>query len=348
MHTLRLKGERDVTVCAPLRALVLFLCLAVVLLWSPVASAHGKSRSAKRYSKRSAKTSVVQRERFAVVNVPFSDVFGQGSESSEHITEVLLGDEFRVVSERGEWAFGYIPSQMDYRGWIKKENLLFSPVDYPAKNSSFVLVKSAQTMLTRRDGSSLSVFAGTRLPLMKNDTWRYEVLLPDGSRGYVPAAAAWISSGPSPADVTADDILEASKFHAANYKWGGITSGGMDCSGFVYTSFRVNGIFLKRDSYLQAEEGVNVSQTELQPGDLVFFQSPRAKRITHVGIYIGNGNFIHSSRGKKGVAVSSLSDEPFKHTYAGARRILSRTNKTARLGCTGETCRSAASDNGRT
>jgi len=61
---------------------------------------------------------------------------------------------------------------------------------------------------------------------------------------------------------------------------------------------------------------------ELKAGDLVFFKSERANRITHVGIYIGNGNFIHSSKGKKGVAVSSLSDDHFRNNFAGARRVL--------------------------
>ena len=312
------------------RALVFFICCVMVFCLPLSSSARGKSRKYTPRSRRAPAHSVKQQEKVAFVNVPYSSVFGRGSESAEHVTEVLLGDEFRVIGESDGWYYGYIPSQKDYRGWIRAGNLLFTTSAPATESSTYVIVKSAQTMLTLRDGSSMTVFAGTRLPMLKNHGWRYEVLLPDGSRAYLPADSSSPEKGLAAAEISPNDILAASKFNQADYKWGGITSGGMDCSGFVYTSFRINGIFLKRDSYLQAEEGSDVSADQLQPADLVFFRTSKAKRISHVGIYIGNGNFIHSSRSKKGVAISSLSDEPFKHMFAGARRILSRPSKTVR------------------
>ncbi len=269
-----------------------------------------------------------RKERSAIVSTPSSDVFSRNSKESERVTEVLLGDEFRVTKEDKDWAYGYIPSQKGYSGWIRKEDISFSPALSAAKDKPFVRVKNAKARITFRDGSFLNVYAGTRLPLLSKDTRRYEVVVPDGSTGYLPAEAAWIENELHAKEVTAADILQASKFHGSDYKWGGITSGGMDCSGFVYTAFRLNGIYLKRDSYLQAEEGADVPIDELKAGDLVFFKPARASRITHVGIYIGDGNFIHSSRGKRGVAVSSLSDGHFKNDFAGARRVLNSIGDT--------------------
>lgn len=315
----------------------IFLCLVTVFLWSSFASAGRPSHKAK-YAKKKVEKTVdagktgSYKERSAIVSIPSSDVFSRNSQGSERVTEVLLGDEFTVIKEDKDWAYGYIPSQKGYRGWIKKDNISFSsPNSSPGKDKTFVEVKNAKARITFRDGSFINVYAGTRLPLLNKDNRRYEVVVPDGSTGYLPLEAAWMESERIGKEVTAEDILQASKFHGSDYKWGGITTGGMDCSGFVYTAFRLNGIYLKRDSYLQAEEGLDVPITELKAGDLVFFKSEKTGRITHVGIYTGNGNFIHSSRGKKGVAVSSLSDEYFKNHFAGARRVLTRLDSAVRM-----------------
>lgn len=312
------------------------LCLAAVFLWSSLASAGKPSSPAKHPRKKVEKTAVTDKtvrseEKPAIVNVASSEVFSRNSRESERITEVLLGDEFRVVREDKEWVYGYIPSQKGYSGWIRKESLAFSGDNSPFKDKAYVQVKNAQTRITFRDGSFLNVYAGTRLPLLGRDKRRYEVVVPDGSTGYLPVEAAWLENERSGKEVTPEDILQASKFYGSDYKWGGITAGGMDCSGFVYTAFRLNGIYLKRDSYLQAEEGLDVPIDQLKAGDLVFFKSGRTNRITHVGIYIGNGNFIHSSRGKKGVAVSSLSDENFRKNFAGARRILNHLDDSVEM-----------------
>jgi cell wall-associated NlpC family hydrolase len=304
------------------------LCLAIVLFWSSISSAGRRSRASSHPKKKIAKTMKTNRkannykEISAFVNIPSSDIFARNSAESERVTQVLLGDEFIVVRRDRDWAYGYIPSQKGYRGWIRNENISFSPVDSFVKDKTFVQVKNAKARITFRDGSFINVYAGTRLPLLRKDYRRYEVVVPDGSTGYLPLEAAWVENERSGKEVTAEDILKASIFHGSDYKWGGITTGGMDCSGFVYTAFRLNGIYLKRDSYMQAEEGADVPVEQLRAGDLVFFKSEKTNRISHVGIYIGNGNFIHSSRGKRGVAVSSLSDDYFKKHFAGARRVL--------------------------
>lgn len=94
---------------------------------------------------------------------------------------------------------------------------------------------------------------------------------------------------------------------------------------YVYAVFRRNGIFIKRDSYMQAEEGVDIPLSKFRTGDLVFFKT-KGNRISHVGIYMGEGNFMHSSKTKKGIYISNLSSGFFKKRFVKARRILVSEN----------------------
>ena len=261
-------------------------------------------------------------EKTGIIDVPSSDVFANKSKNSERITEVLLGDEFKVTKEEGEWVYGYIPSQKGYSGWLRKENVHFPLKDSPFSDKSLVHIRTSKGKILFRDGSSMDIYAGTRLPLLKKKNDLYEVITPNGLTGFLSAESAWIEDEHFGKEVSPEDIIKAAKFFSSSYKWGGITVGGMDCSGFVYTVFRINGIYLKRDSYLQAEEGMDIHIDNLSAGDLVFFTTGKGKRISHVGIYVGNGNFIHSSRSKKGVDVSSLSEDFYRKRLVTARRIL--------------------------
>jgi cell wall-associated NlpC family hydrolase len=262
------------------------------------------------------------RERTAIVNVPRAEVFAKNSGKSERVTEMLLGDVFKVTREVGDWAFGYIPSQKGYKGWISKTSVFFPIADSPFEDKSLINVRTTSTRIFFRDGSFIDVFAGTRLPLRREKDGQYEVILPDGSMGFLSPDAGWIENENFGKEATPENVLSAARLFVCSYKWGGITVDGMDCSGFVYTVFRINGVYLKRDSYMQAEEGSSVSPNELTPGDLVFFHTRKGKRISHVGIYIGDGKFIHSSRSKKGISVSSLSEDFFRKSFAAARRVL--------------------------
>lgn len=106
------------------------------------------------------------------------------------------------------------------------------------------------------------------------------------------------------------------------YKWGGTTTSGFDCSGFILYMFRNFDLDLPRTSQGQAQVGVHVDQEELRIGDLVFFNT-NGKGISHAGVYIGDGQFAHASS-SKGVRISKLSDSYYKPRYVTARRVLSQ------------------------
>ncbi|MFQ3608863.1 MAG: NlpC/P60 family protein [Chloroherpetonaceae bacterium] len=113
---------------------------------------------------------------------------------------------------------------------------------------------------------------------------------------------------------------EMDKYLGVRYRYGGTGVAGMDCSGFVSRVFYdALNISLPRSSAAQAKVGVSVSKANLAFGDLVFFKI-RRNRISHVGIYVGDNNFVHAST-KLGVIVSNLDEPYYKRRYVVARRI---------------------------
>ena len=107
------------------------------------------------------------------------------------------------------------------------------------------------------------------------------------------------------------------------YRLGGTSKRGIDCSAFVQTTFREQfGLDLPRSTYEQEDSGKSIQRAKLRPGDLVLFRAGSTGR--HVGIYIGNDNFVHAST-SSGVMISNLNESYWKNRYRDARRVLSRT-----------------------
>lgn len=121
--------------------------------------------------------------------------------------------------------------------------------------------------------------------------------------------------------VVGGSILNSAKSQLGiRYKYGGTSPKvGFDCSGLTWYSHKKNGIKIPRVSSDQFKKGKRIPRKDLMPGDLVFFETYRPG-ASHVGIYMGSGNFIHSANIGKNVAIQKLSNNYYKKRYLGARR----------------------------
>jgi len=119
-------------------------------------------------------------------------------------------------------------------------------------------------------------------------------------------------------------VINAMGFLGVPYKWGGSDADtGFDCSGFVVSVYQQSiGLLLPRKAEQQAAATQTIDQTDLQPGDLVFFNTMR-RAFSHVGIYVGNGKFIHAPRAGAEVRVESMGGSYWQDRFNGARRVIS-------------------------
>ncbi|MGN7453431.1 C40 family peptidase [Paenibacillus pasadenensis] len=113
------------------------------------------------------------------------------------------------------------------------------------------------------------------------------------------------------------------------YKYGGTTTAGFDCSGFVRHIFNQFDVKLPRTSKSQAQVGSKVDKDDLRPGDLVFFNTS-GRGISHAGIYVGDGKFAHAS--SKGVRYTKLSDSYYAKRYVTARRVVTGEDYSKMIG----------------
>jgi len=169
--------------------------------------------------------------------------------------------------------------------------------------------------------------------LETKDGWQH-VRVPGKGEGWV---AAWLLTASRPpaltrvakaaATETGDDdeahplVSLAMRYRGTPYRRGGTTSRGMDCSGLVDRVLHSNGISCPRTAAELYRIGTPITKDELQPGDLVFFRDTYRRGISHVGIYKGDGKFVHASSPGGAVTVTALSSPYYARKWAGARRV---------------------------
>lgn len=119
-------------------------------------------------------------------------------------------------------------------------------------------------------------------------------------------------------------LKDAKYFKGGRYIWGGTTPNGFDCSGYVQYLYKKHHIQLPRTALAQSKKGVPIAKGALQKGDLLFFLTDKKRGIpiTHVGIYIGKGEFIHAASKRKGIIISSITHGNYAKTFVMAKRVI--------------------------
>ena len=145
----------------------------------------------------------------------------------------------------------------------------------------------------------------------------YWVIAPDGS---APTASGPVRLRPADERGLRAGLVESAKgYLGVPYLFGGSTERGFDCSGLTGAVYRLNGLHLPRSSQAQFEAGSPVDPAEARPGDLVFFATAGGNRVSHVGIYLGDGAFLHAPRPGQGIRQDDLADRYYRRTLVGAR-----------------------------
>jgi cell wall-associated NlpC family hydrolase len=212
----------------------------------------------------------------------------------------------------------------------------------PVRSEAFlgrlgVITQTTNLPVTRSSASAVlaRVEAGTYVCLRSQSPRWYGLLMADRTLGWTQKARVRMldfnvvgSAGRAAPSMGGSEGLSggqrtvievAYSFLGIPYKWGGTTGAGIDCSAFVQKCFASAGVRLPRTAAEQSRYGSPVPVELLQTADRLYFASSNG-RISHTGIYLGNGYFIHSSTNRRGVAISALNEAPYAKMYAGARR----------------------------
>ena len=262
-----------------------------------------------------------------VVTANVANLYRDPSEAVELVSQAILGVELAIGEGQDGWFQARTPD--GYGGWIKASQFrTYAPGDTRYASGNWVVeIDSLLAFLYHVPRAStrapaLQVTIGTRLEVVaEGDGW-LKVALPDGSARWVqkgdlvaPAAAS-----PRPQGSVEAVIATARRFLGLPYLWGGTTPLGIDCSAFVQLAYRIHGVELRRDSDIQFTQPdlEVVNRQELEAGDLVFFGR---EQISHVGLYIGGGRFIHATPYRRPIVqISPLDEQHWVTLYRGARR----------------------------
>lgn len=278
-----------------------------------------------------------QIRREAVILSAVENMYSGPDASKDVVSQALLGQVVSVVEEKD--GFARIETPDRYLGWVPAAALFAyrdpaapryarggAVADVTALMANLYRDPSVTTARPKAQaplGTRLEVDAAATLPAGTEAKRWIAVRLPDGEGAYVQRGDVRIGNGAeTTAAVTgADLVATARRFLGAPYLWGGMSFHGVDCSGLVSRVYAAHGIDLLRDADIQFTDprAQAVERAALRPGDLVFFG---AKKITHVGIYAGDGRFISATTYQTPVVREDSLDDPYwAALFRGARRM---------------------------
>jgi hypothetical protein len=279
---------------------------------------------------------------YAVVNNSVANLRSEGKHAAELATQALLGTPLKVLKTNGDFYLVQTPDHylswvdhggiklmglMDYERWLGSEKLIYM--------QAYGFVFSDK----KREKNVADIVLGSMLKINSQDDEVYFVEFPDGRTGLVDKKEAMLFADWLEKLQPGPELIEkySRELMGVPYLWGGTSAKGLDCSGFTKTVYFMNGFIIPRDASQQIFAGKIVDPDlkfeGLVKGDLLFFGNKatpdKKQKVTHVGIWLGNGEFIHASKQVRVSSVnqgSPLYDKANVDKYLGSRRYLNETN----------------------
>jgi cell wall-associated NlpC family hydrolase len=279
----------------------------------------------------------------AFVNVSVANLRSRPAESAELASQALLGMPLKIYDKKGGWLRAQSPD--GYIGWVSGSTVSRfseSQMDSLNKLPKIIYTKGYGFAFASPNENAQTVSDltwGNTLTLVGEKKKFYEVRFPDNRTAFIPKSEAvkfenWLND----LSITENSLVETSKkMMGLPYLWGGTSWKGVDCSGFTRTIYLMNGVLLPRDASQQVHVGklidTSTDYDNLQPGDLLFFGRPPTdsskERVVHVGMWLGNMQFIHSS-GMVRISSFDPSDENFDeynlNRFLRAKRMVQATD----------------------
>ncbi len=281
---------------------------------------------------------------YALVNNSVANLRSHPKHSAELATQALLGMPLKVLKQEGDFYLVQSPDQyiawVDHGGIVRMNKEALSQSQQKPKILYTEIFGYARQSPSPEAPVVADLALGNMLQLERIADRYYEVVFPDGRNAFVSIDEAetyanWIQH----IDLSPQSFINVShRLLGFPYLWGGTSSKGMDCSGFTKTVYYLHGMILPRDASQQVHSGELVDDQQkfdqLKVGDLLFFgkaaSDSTSERVTHVGMWIGNDQFIHASGRVRISSVNSdspLYDEKNIKRYLRTKRILSEPMK---------------------
>lgn len=259
-------------------------------------------------------------------NDPIVNMREAPTQLSKVVSQTFFSEKVTIQNEKVDWIL--IITSDGYTGWVPKSSIIECEKPY---NTSLITSRLAAHVYQFKDneyGPIKTLPFGSKLHVLDTLDPRWiQVLLPDGIEAYIQKGDV---ASEKKLTHKNDLVFFSQKFLGLPYTWGGRSSFGFDCSGFIQMLYNQIGIFLSRDAKQQILDSrfQDISIKEVQPGDLIFWGKSQ-ESISHVGMSLGDGKFIHSVaiENQPWIRISNLSDlewieESFSRPYQRFRQFI--------------------------